>query len=476
MRASPAQARPATAALLLALTLALGPALAACSSSGQSGQARTPAAGRPAASGPAASPATSAAPATNWLQYHANAARTGAVPGLPAAGRLSLAWSRRLDGAVYGQPLVIGGTVIAATEADEVYGLDLATGAVRWRTTVGRPAAAGEQPCGDISPLGITSTPVYDPQTRLVYVVAQDGRSGHVMAGLQVAGGHVRVRMTVPSPDHEPLYDQQRGALALSGGHIYVAFGGHDGDCGPYRGAVVAMPASGHGPIWHYLVPTGRQGGIWASGGPVAGPGGRIYISTGNGAVASKRYDGSDSVTALTAALKPLGSFAPADWRTLSAADEDLGSMSPALLGDGRILQVGKSAIGYLLNAAQLGGVGGQIAQGRVCAAYGGAAVSGETVYVPCMTGLAAVDTAGNRVRVTWRGPAGVWGSPVIGGGAVWVASPDTGVLYELAPRTGRVREQITVASQLPHFVSPALSGGLVLLGTMTGITALSGG
>ncbi len=424
MRASSAQARPATAALLLALTL--GPALAACSSSGQPGQARGPAAGTPPASGPTASPATSAVPATNWLQYHANAARTGAVPGLPAAGRLSLAWSRRLDSAVYGQPLVIGGTVIAATEADEVYGLDLATGAVRWHTRVGRPAAAGEQPCGDISPLGITSTPVYDPRTRLVYVVAQDGRSGHVMAGLRVPDGHVRVRMMVPSPDHQPFYDQQRGALALYGSHIYVAFGGHDGDCGPYRGAVVAMPASGHGPIWHYLVPTGREGGIWASGGPVAGPGGTIYISTGNGAVASTRYDGSDSVTALTPALRPLGSFAPADWRTLSAADE--------------------------------------------------AAVSGETVYVPCMTGLAAVDTARDRVRVRWRGPAGVSGSPVIGGGAVWVASPDTGVLYELAPRTGRVLARINLASQLPHFVSPALSGGLVLVGTMTGVTALSGG
>jgi hypothetical protein len=68
-----------------------------------------------------------------------------------------------------------------------------------------------------------------------------------------------------------------------------------------------------------------------------------------------------------------------------------------------------------------------------------------------------------------------VSGSPVVGGGAVWVANPYTGVLYELAPRTGRVREQIRIARQLPHFVSPSLSGGLVLVGTTTGVSAISG-
>jgi outer membrane protein assembly factor BamB len=167
-----------------------------------------------------------------------------------------------------------------------------------------------------------------------------------VLAGLEVTNGHVAVTARVPSPDHQPFYDQQRGALALTDGHVYVVFGGHYGDCGPYRGAVVAMPASGRGPVWHYVVPTAKQGGIWASGGPVVGPNGTIYISTGNGAVTSRRYDDSDSVTALTPALKEIGIFAPTDWRMLSADDLDLGSMSPALLSDGRILQVGKSATG----------------------------------------------------------------------------------------------------------------------------------
>jgi outer membrane protein assembly factor BamB len=455
-------------------TLALLVALAGCSGGGGVSRSSAPPARTTAP--PTTPTAVPPAAATDWLQYHGNGARTGAVAGLPAAGRLTVAWTAPLGGAVYGQPLVVGATVIAATEQNDViYGLDLATGAVRWHTSVGSSEPVSEQPCGDLNPLGITSTGVYDPQTGLVYFVAQSGTSEHVLVGLDPATGAVMVRQDVPSPDRQPYYDQQRGALALEDGYVYVVFGGHYGDCGPYIGSVVGMPATGHGTIYSYLVPTAKQGGIWAAGGPVVGPDGTIYVSTGNGAPTQGPYDGSDSVTALTPQLQQIGIFAPTDWRTLSADDLDLGSMSPALLASGQILQVGKSGTGYLLNAAHLGGVGGQVAAGPVCAAFGGAAISGSVVYVPCLTGLAAVNTAGSAVRVIWRGPADVWGSPVVGGGAVFVASPDTGVLDELSPATGQVRSQLQVAGALPHFVSPSLSGSLVLVGTLTGVTAVSG-
>src|SRR5215472_5242309 len=162
------------------------------------------------------------------------------------------------------------------------------------------------------------------------------------------------------------------------------------------------------------------------------------------------------------------------------AEDADVGSESPALLTDGRILIVGKGGLGYLLNAGHLGGVGGQLTERRVCpassdGAYGGSAVAGTVVYVPCAAGLTAVDTASDRIDVRWRGPAGSAGSPVLGGGAVWVASPGSGGLYELDPQTGAVRQRISLGGPLPHFASPSLSGGLVLVGTLTGVTAISG-
>jgi len=458
---------------VLTVTAALLPASAG-SSAAVTHQGQPPAAGRAGYGPPSGRP--DAGPATNWPTYHHDAARTGAVGGLPAAGRLSVAWSRHLDGAVYGQPLIIGGAVIAATEHDSVYALARSSGRLLWRAHVGTPVPLASQPCGDIDPLGITGTPVYDRATGLVYAVTQTSRSRHFLVGIEAATGKVRVRRIIPAPDRQRRYDQQRAALALAHGRVYVAFGGHFGDCGPYIGSVVAIPASGRGKMRSYRVPTAREAGIWAAGGPVVGPNGTLYVSVGNGAATHSPFDGSDSVTALFPGLHRRGLFAPNTWRSDNANDLDLGSTSPALLRDGKILAVGKRGVGYLLRAAHLGGVGGQVASGRICHAFGGPAVAGRIVYVPCVgSGMAAVSTARNRIRVLWRGPAGAWGSRVLGGGAVWVADWNSGVLYELSRATGRVRHRIALRSGLPHFASPSLSGRLVIIGTNRGVVAVAG-
>ena len=448
--------------------------LAGCSTtatgSGPAGPVTSPAATAPASSHPAP------LGATDWPAYHRDAARTGAAPDSPPAGALSIAWRRRLDGAVYGQPLVIGGLVIAATEGDTVYGLDRATGKVRWHVHLGTPVPLSALPCGDIDPLGITGTPVYDPATGLVYTVAETTGFHHVLAAITVPGGKLAFTRDVPTPDGQPRFDQQRAALALDRGRVYVAFGGLDGDCGPYQGSINGVPASGQGPIVSYKVPTARQAGMWAAGGPVVGPDGTIYVSAGNGAATAPPFDGSDSVTALTPSLHRVGIFAPVTWPSDNAGDRDLGSTAPGLLANGTILADGKSGTGYLLDVHHLTGVGSQVAEARVCAAYGGMATSGTIAYVPCIAGgMAAVDTSGNSLQVLWRGPGAAQGSPVLGGGAVWVPDWDAGVLYELDPATGRVRHEIGLGSALPHFASPSLSGPLALIGTMHGVVAVSG-
>ena len=61
---------------------------------------------------------TTGAPATpsDWPTYHGNGARTGVASGFPALrGSLVTAWAATLDGAVYGEPLGVGGRVIVAT-------------------------------------------------------------------------------------------------------------------------------------------------------------------------------------------------------------------------------------------------------------------------------------------------------------------------------------------------------------------------
>ena len=137
---------------------------------------------------------------------------------------------------------------------------------------------------------------------------------------------------------------------------------------------------------------------------------------------------------------------------------------------------MGKRGVGYLLNASHLAGVGSQLAQAPVCAAFGGMATQGAVVYVPCISGgMAAVNTSGSKIKVLWRGPGGAEGSPVLGGGAVWVPDWNAGVLYELSPASGHVRHKIHLGSALPHFASPSLSGQLVLLGTLHGVVAVTG-
>ncbi|HEV2376823.1 MAG TPA: PQQ-binding-like beta-propeller repeat protein [Streptosporangiaceae bacterium] len=459
--------------VVAAISLTVCLAVAACSGGTAPGPART---GRPPATTPAALSSGPTDSSQDWPAYHRDAARTGDAPGLPPAGALSIAWRRTLDGAVYGQPLAIHGLVVAGTEGGSVYGLSAADGHVRWRVHVGTPVPLSSLPCGDIDPLGITSTPVYDPATGLVYAVAETTGFHHVLVGIDVSNGTVRFQRNIPTPDARPRYDQQRSALAVDGGRVYLTFGGLAGDCGPYRGSVVGIPVSGQGPLVSYQVPTRDRGGIWASGGPVAGPDGTLYVPVGNGAATAPPYDGSDSVTALSPGLHRLGIFAPVTWAADNASDSDLGSTSVALLPGGRLLTVGKRGTGYLLDVHHLTGVGYEVSQAPVCGAYGGMSAAGSVAYVPCGSGgMAAVGVTGNAFRVLWRGPAAAAGSPVLGGGAVWVDDYGSGVLYELDPATGQVRHQLSLGGALPHFTSPSLYGSLVLLGTMSGVVAVHG-
>src|SRR5690242_14149649 len=233
---------------LIVPALALALAVAGCTGPASPGTASSPG----SATAPAATQSPPSPGAWDWPNYHRDPAHTGFAVAAPPAGRLSIAWTRGLDGAVYGQPLVVGGLVIAATEGDSIYGLDRATGRVRWRAHVGTPVPLASLPCGDIDPLGITGTPVYDPATRLVYAVAETTGFHHVLAGISVPGGKLVFRRDIPTPDGHPRYDQQRAALLVNRGRVYVAFGGLFGDCGPYQGSINGIPASGSGPIVSY--------------------------------------------------------------------------------------------------------------------------------------------------------------------------------------------------------------------------------
>jgi polyvinyl alcohol dehydrogenase (cytochrome) len=423
-------------------------------------------------------------PAAAWPQFDQNAVRTGLAVGLRAAGALTTGWTAHLDGAVYGQPLVVGGDVIAATENDTVYALSRATGKTVWRAHVGTPVPQSAlHGCGDIFPLGITGTPIYDRSNGLIYAVAETTGYHHVLFGLSVTHGAVKVRrdLDIPSSANQPAYNQQRPALAIDGGRVYAAFGGLAGDCGAYIGSVVGVALNGKGSLVTWHTPTSREGGIWGTGGPVTGPNGVLWVSSGNGAAGpGDPYDGSDSVTSLSRTLHRLDYFAPASWAYENTHDLDLGSTQPVRASGNSAFVMGKDGIGYLLSSTHFGGIGGERASLPICKAFGAAAAFASVAYEPCSSGgMAAIylNAPKAEIKVLWRGPADGNGSPVVGGGAVWVTSySDTGgTLYELSLSNGAVRHQIPISEGLPHFSSLSLGGSSAYLGTLDGVIAING-
>jgi outer membrane protein assembly factor BamB len=381
-----------------------------------------------------------------------------------------------LDEAVYASPIVARGITIVASENNTVYALDTA-GRQLWRTHLGDPVPGVELPCGNIDPSGITATPIYDRATDSVFVVPEyRAPVRHELVALAVQTGMARWRVGIDLPGASANAMQVRGALAIAAGRVWVPFGGRNGDCGDYKGRVVGVPVSGSGPVIAYTVPTTRQAGIWTPPGPSVDSRGRLIVSVGNGESGTgDPYDYSDSVLAIdppTARL--VDSFSPTTWAMDNEADRDLGSQGPALIGSGWVFIAGKSGVAYVLRQDQFGGIGGQVTEQELCRSFGGTAVDDAVVYVPCTDGMCAVRVGTDgSITVLWHADAGIAGSPVVGGGRVWALDQRAGVLHALDPANGRSTAQIQVG-QTTRFATPALSGGHVLVPTLSGITIVS--
>jgi outer membrane protein assembly factor BamB len=462
------------------LTAGLGLLVATACTSGGGDQPSPPASASTPVSSASSDPPSSA-PATggttpdakDWPQYHGDPQRTGVSQAMPTSfGRLSVD-SVVLDGQVYASPIIVAGTVIVATEHNVVYGLD-PTGRQRWKVKLGQPTPRAELPCGNIDPLGITGTPIFDGPTGSVFLVASIGdRVSHQLFVLDPATGTTRWHRSVDLPGADPQAMQQRGALAIAGGRVWVPFGGLAGDCADYKGRLVGVPLANGEPI-SYTVPTTREAGIWTPPGPTV-QNGDLLVAVGNGESVGGRYDFSDSVLRVRDG-RLVDSFSPATWGPDNAGDLDLGSQGPALVDNRWIFQAGKSGTGYVLAADRLGGIGGQVWQGEVCRSFGGTAVVGDTVYVPCTDGLRAVriDAAG-QATVRWHASESVAGSPVVGGGRVYAVDQDARALVALDPASGRERERVPVGA-VSRFATPAISGSRLYLPTLSGLAIVNSG
>jgi hypothetical protein len=291
--------------------------------------------------------------------------------------------------------LVVGGTVITATETDRVYGIDAFTGAVHWSRRLGTPCAAGNIGCGDLTPdIGVTGTPVYDPASNAVYVTSKENYPDgahpawfvHALdprSGAERSGWPVRIH-GAPTNDRGRRFNSataaQRPGLLLMGGRVFAAFGSHC-DKGPYVGYVVGIDTRTRAEkLWATENSSARgEAGIWQSGGGLVSDGpGRIFLATGNGRTPPTGPGDhppgqlSESVVRLDVggdgSMRARDFFSPANAPALDRNDGDLGSGGPLALPSvpfgasaahpHLLVEVGKDGRVFLLDRDHLGGRG----------------------------------------------------------------------------------------------------------------------
>lgn len=413
----------------------------------------------------------------DWLTYHNNLARTGVGSSEPSVQSRapSFDWkSPTLDGAIYAEPLVDGNLVFAATENNTVYAINASNGSLAWSRSLGLPVSGSTLPCGDINPSGITGTPVIDPLTNTLFVVAYRASSGHVLFALNITNGHVIFQRNVNPTGVSVSVEQQRGALALSKGLVYIPYGGLAGDCGQYHGYVLGVPQNNSSNTIQYQVPTANQGGIWAPSGMSIDSSGFVYVATGNGNAVSN-FDFGDAVIKLTPTLNETDYFAPTNWATLNSGDTDIGSVAPLILNNGTIFQIGKQGVGYLLNSSNLGKISGEEFKAQVCPAYGGLAYLSSAIYVPCSDGIAAleVDISSHNFTQVWKSSSFYAGPPIVAGDAVWAIDTHSGVLYALNMTDGSTIFSYNLGSVVT-FATPSSGDGQIFAAADDSIIAVT--
>ena len=190
-----------------------------------------------------------------------------------------------------------------------------------WKRSLGSPSPAEERQCGDINPLGITGTPVYDATTNHVFLVAKHGGwcATNCMPGCRVRSCGVEHERR-PTRCERPGM-QQRGALAIADNRVWVSYGAQAGDCGNYKGRVVGVPLDCGSNVIFYSPPTRRGGGIWARTVQPWTPPDTCWSRPANGAVFPlDAYEHTNSAPELDANAKVIDSFAPTTGRRKTRA------------------------------------------------------------------------------------------------------------------------------------------------------------
>ena len=314
-----------------------------------------------------------------------------------------------MDGWVFAQPLwmanvhirgVRHNVVFIATENDSLYAFDAdGPGCKTVWSSQSVNLIPGDEKIAPLDDLeydsislgpatGITGTPVIDPSSQTIYLVAltENETTGTIIQRLHaidITTGRERPRspVMIASSVRGTGYDnvngtitffakmqKQRAALLLLNGIVYVCWGGYN-NTDFYHGWLMGYDASTLAQV-RVLNDTidGGRGGIWMSGAsPLADSQGNIYLITGNGDFnadhpGGRNYGDSFLKLSTSGGLSVSDWFTPFDQMELAEKDLDLGTGGGAILPDQArgpfphlLLGCSKSGKLYVLNRDHLG-------------------------------------------------------------------------------------------------------------------------
>jgi len=352
------------------------------------------------------------------LMQHNNPARTGTnlkeailTPANVNEKQFGMLFKRVVDDQLYTQPLLatsvkIGGgwhdVVYVTTVNNSVYAFDANDpSAVEpfWHVNFGTPANVYDADfgCTDINgSMGIVGTPVISSDKSTMYVVSLTKAGGKFVQRLHAldiaTGADLPNSPTIiEAPDFDPLLQNQRPALLLSAGNVYIGYSSHC-DKGPYHGFLLGYSATSLKQIGVVNTSPGGEGAsIWQSGqAPAVDDHGNIYFVTGNGS-----WNGttqfSESFIKLDPHMRIVDWFTPTNHFQLDKDDNDLDSSGATLIpGKHLVLGGGKEGVLYLIDTNHFGHLGDKHALQRFqitsshlhSIVYWKSAAKGELLYL----------------------------------------------------------------------------------------------
>ncbi len=301
-------------------------------------------------------------------------------------------FSLSIDGFTYAQPLYDSGVTIpnhgthnivyVATAHDSVYAFDADSGgAPYWRISLGTPVPSSVINTANIQvEVGIISTPVIDPSSGTIYVVAKTYENSvqifrlhalDISTGAEKFGGPVEIAASVSgsgvmsSGGNIPFVasqENQRAALTLVNGVVYLAFASHE-DHDPYHGWLLGYKAATLQQVGVFNVtPDSGEGAIWMGGqGLVADASNNLYLITANSTQGTENasLDYGESFLKLVPngnAFNVADYFKPNSYDSLNSGDQDLGSTGAfAIPGTSYIAGGSKSGMLYVVDTNNMG-------------------------------------------------------------------------------------------------------------------------